>query len=193
MGPFRMTLKAGSDDTTGSFSLLEADEPPGFGPPLHVHDDAAEAFYVLAGEYLVFIDDVEYRCPVGSFVFVPAGVPHGFRVGTVQSRKLNIYAPAAMVGYFEGLAAAGAAGREMDEESLAALLDEGPRSTPGKLSIGRRRPSMTARADRSRGSVLPLSVMRVCSPVSFLVPRLRDGYRYPAAPERRISRPSGDR
>lgn len=121
MGPFRMTLKAGSDDTTGSFSLLEADEPAGFGPPLHVHDDAAEAFYVLAGEYLVFIDDVEYRCPVGSFVFVPAGVPHGFRVGTVQSRKLNIYAPAAMVGYFEELAAAEAAGRGMDEESLTAL------------------------------------------------------------------------
>lgn len=40
---------------------------------------------------------------------------------------------------------------------------------------------MTACPDRSRGSVLPRSVMRVCSPVSFMVLRLRDGYRHPAA------------
>jgi hypothetical protein len=34
------------------FSLLEADEPPGLAP-LHIHHNAAETFYVLAGEYLI--------------------------------------------------------------------------------------------------------------------------------------------
>jgi hypothetical protein len=29
--------------------------------------------------------------------------PHGFRVGNVASRKLNLYTPAAMVGYFDEL------------------------------------------------------------------------------------------
>ncbi len=33
-------------------------------------------------------------------------MPHGFRVGKVASRKLNIYTPAAMIGYFDDLAAA---------------------------------------------------------------------------------------
>ena len=28
-------------------------------------------------------------------------MPHGFRVGHAASRKLNLYAPAAMVGYFD--------------------------------------------------------------------------------------------
>ena len=53
MGPFWMTMKAASSQTYVAWTLLEADEPPGFVPPMHVHDDAGEAFYVLAGEYIV--------------------------------------------------------------------------------------------------------------------------------------------
>src|SRR5439155_1647194 len=81
LGPFGMTVKASWDETDGVFSLLEAEEPPGFGPPLHIHHDAAEAFYVLEGEYVMFLDDREVSCPAGSFVFIPAGMRHGFRVG----------------------------------------------------------------------------------------------------------------
>lgn len=106
MGLFAMTVKATAEDTDGAFTLLEATEPPGFGPPMHIHHDAAEAFYVLDGEYTIFIDDREIVCPAGSFVYIPAGAAHGFRVGDRASRKLNLYAPAAMVGYFDELAAA---------------------------------------------------------------------------------------
>jgi hypothetical protein len=49
---------------------------------------------------------VPYACPAGSFIFIPAGIRHGFRVGTAPSRKLNLYTPAAMVGYFDELGAA---------------------------------------------------------------------------------------
>ena len=104
------------------FSLLEADEPPGFGPPMHVHRDAAEAFYVVEGEYVIFVRDEEFVCPAGSFIYIPAGVPHGFRVGSVQSRKLNLYTPAAMIGYFDELSAAIAGGDASDAE-LAAIAD----------------------------------------------------------------------
>ena len=105
LGAFAMTVKATADETDGVFSLLEAAEPPGFGPPLHIHHDAAEAFYVLAGEYVMFLDDREVRCPAGSFVYIPAGMVHGFKVGTIPSRKLNFSFPAAMVGYFDDLSA----------------------------------------------------------------------------------------
>ena len=106
LGSFRMSVKASYEETGGAFSLLEADEPPDFGPPLHIHHDAAEAFYVLEGEYTIFVDVREFACPAGSFIFIPAGVPHGFRVGKTSSRKLNLYAPAAMVGYFDDLSEA---------------------------------------------------------------------------------------
>jgi mannose-6-phosphate isomerase-like protein (cupin superfamily) len=103
LGAFAMTVKANSAETNGVFSLLEAEEPPGFGPPLHIHHDAAEAFYVLEGEYVMFLDDREVACPAGSFIFIPAGMRHGFRVGAAPSRKLNFYFPAAMIGYFDDL------------------------------------------------------------------------------------------
>lgn len=50
----------------------------------------------------------------------PLGARHGFRVGDVPSRKLNFYFPAAMVGYFDDLAAA--LGRaDVDESELAEI------------------------------------------------------------------------
>ena len=110
LGNFAMSLKVSGEQTQGAFSLLQADEPPGFGPPMHIHHDAAEAFYVVAGEYHVFVGDEEFACAAGSFIYVPAGTPHGFRVGSLPSRKLNIYTPAAMVGYFDELSEALARG-----------------------------------------------------------------------------------
>ncbi|MDT4974195.1 MAG: hypothetical protein QOG22_4338 [Pseudonocardiales bacterium] len=118
LGGFQMSVKATDESTSGAFSLLEADEPAGFGPPMHIHHDAAEAFYVLEGEYLIFLEDREFSCPAGSFVFIPAGELHGFRVGPTRSRKLNIYTPAAMVGYFDELSEAVRAGNA-DPQSLS--------------------------------------------------------------------------
>ena len=106
LGGFQMSLKAGEQDTAGAFSLLEADEPPNFGPPMHIHHNCAEAFYVLAGEYVIFIEEQEFRCPAGSFVYIPPDTRHGFRVGTEPSRKLNVYVPGAMVDYFDKLSRA---------------------------------------------------------------------------------------
>ena len=121
MGPFRMNVKLAGAQTGDALSLLEAEEPPGFGPPMHVHDDASEGFYVLSGEYIVFIEQEEHRCPAGTFVWLPAGIEHGFRVGTSHSRKLNIYLPAAMEGYFDALAASASAGNAMSDGDLTAL------------------------------------------------------------------------
>ena len=115
LGAFSMNVKASEEQTGGLFSLLEATEPPGFGPPLHIHHGIAEAFYVLDGEYLVVIGDEEHRCSAGSFILVPAGTLHGFRVGGVPSRKLNLYLPAAMVGYFDEMSEAMTAGDGTDE------------------------------------------------------------------------------
>ena len=119
LGGFTMTVKADAGRTGGLLSLLEAAEPPHFGPPMHIHHDTGEAFYVLEGEYRIFLGDDEIPCPAGSFVWIPAGVVHGFRVGHVASRKLNVYVPAAMVGYFDEVAAAVREGSVEDERLTA--------------------------------------------------------------------------
>jgi len=122
LGNFTMSVKATGEQTGDAFSLLEADEPPDFGPPMHIHRDASEAFFVIEGEYLIFVRGEEFPCSAGSFVYIPAGIPHGFRVGSQPSRKLNLYTPAAMIGYFDELSAVLAKG-EADADSLSQIAD----------------------------------------------------------------------
>jgi mannose-6-phosphate isomerase-like protein (cupin superfamily) len=112
MGTFQAVVLASGAQTQDSFSILRTqNEPPGFGPPLHIHHDAAEAFYVLRGEYRMFVPSGEYRCGPGSFVYVPRGVPHTFQVvSEVPGEKLNLFAPSAMVSFFSALAEAEGAG-----------------------------------------------------------------------------------
>ena len=116
IGGFTVVVHADSAETGSAFSLIETAEGTPGGPPLHVHRDAAESFYVIEGEYLMHLDGREFRCPAGSFIYVPSGMPHTFRSVAAGSRKLNLYTPAAMVRYFDELADAVAGG--VDDEGL---------------------------------------------------------------------------
>ena len=117
LGGFGVTVLADAASTGGAFSLIETVETAaGLGPPLHVHRDCAESFVVLAGRYEMHLDGRDFVCPAGSFVLVPAGMRHTFRNLDPDSRKLNLYTPAGMVGYFDDLAAGIAAG--VDEAEL---------------------------------------------------------------------------
>jgi mannose-6-phosphate isomerase-like protein (cupin superfamily) len=112
LGNFEAVVLADASRTSGQFSLIQTQgEPPDFGPPLHVHRDAAEAFYVLEGTYLMYFNDRQEVCPPGTFVYVPKDTDHTFKVVSDEpGKKLNLFSPAAMVGFFEQLSAAEAAG-----------------------------------------------------------------------------------
>ncbi len=135
VGGFDVTVHADADSTAGQFSLIETGERDvGAGPPLHVHRDCAESFYVLAGRYAMILDRREFECPAGSFVFVPKGMTHTFRTLEAGSRKLNLYTPAGMVGYFDELAAGIAAG--MDEAELDRIADRYAMDVVGPVPDG---------------------------------------------------------
>jgi len=121
LGNFEAVVLATATQTSGQFTLLQTQsEPPEFGPPLHLHRDAAEAFLVLEGEYLMYIGEEQTLCPPGTFVYVPRATPHTFKVVSAgPGKKLNLFSPAAMVQYFEELADAEAAGSVTPE-----VLDE---------------------------------------------------------------------
>jgi mannose-6-phosphate isomerase-like protein (cupin superfamily) len=117
-GGFTVTVKADEAEA----SVLETTEPPGLSPPVPIHRDCAEGFYVLEGEYVMYVEDREIVCGPGSFVFVPLGARHTFRTGQAPGRKLNFYFPAAMIGYFDDLAAALGRG-DVDDAELESIAD----------------------------------------------------------------------
>ena len=118
----RSTVTIHADDATtgGAFSLVETEETvAGLGPPVHIHRNCAESFYVVAGRYRMHLDGQDFECPAGSFIYIPLGMRHTFQSAEAGSRKLNVYAPAAMVGYFDEFAAGITEG--VDEAGLTAI------------------------------------------------------------------------
>jgi uncharacterized cupin superfamily protein len=59
---------------------------------MHVHRSDDEAWHVLAGSLRFRFPDREVDAPAGTTVFVPAGVPHTYRV-TEPSRYLMFLTP----------------------------------------------------------------------------------------------------
>jgi len=88
------TVKASTEMTEGTYTLVEQRFAPGFTTPVHVHHRDHEAFYVLEGEAVYRCGDRTFKVGPGSFVFLPRGIPHVFRVqGGREARLLEILAP----------------------------------------------------------------------------------------------------
>jgi mannose-6-phosphate isomerase-like protein (cupin superfamily) len=100
-----VVLKADAPTTQGRYSLLEftvADD----GPPLHVHHDAEEAFYVLGGQIYTRVGAETVRATTGGFVLVPRGTPHTFaNSGDRPGHMLAIFSPPGFEQFFPQVAA----------------------------------------------------------------------------------------
>ena len=86
-------LLADGARTGGTFSQLEQLCPKGSGPPPHFHKQV-ENFYIIDGEITFLVDGKEFKGTKGSFVTVPAGTVHSFRVDSETALVLNSYVPA---------------------------------------------------------------------------------------------------
>ena len=75
-----------------AFELRFGPEFEGVDP--HTHPDHVDSFYVLAGEAEFVIEGEVFRAGPGTFVAVPVGVEHGFRVaGDSELVLLNVHGP----------------------------------------------------------------------------------------------------
>jgi mannose-6-phosphate isomerase-like protein (cupin superfamily) len=87
--------KVSGGDTGGGFTVLDHRCPPGFAPPPHIHRYCDEAFFILEGQFDGFCGERLWNGGPGTLVFLPRGVPHGFRVSELgQGRTLLILGPA---------------------------------------------------------------------------------------------------
>jgi mannose-6-phosphate isomerase-like protein (cupin superfamily) len=96
-----MTIKAGAATTGGNLFLMEVLAPAGDSPPLHVHHDEHEAFYVIEGELEIVCGTERFRAGPGAFAFLPSGIAHTFRVlGDQPARMLTIAVPGGIEDFF---------------------------------------------------------------------------------------------
>jgi mannose-6-phosphate isomerase-like protein (cupin superfamily) len=103
-GPARILSRA--ETTDGRFTAIENVISPQQGPPLHVHHDADEMYFVLEGHIRFKAAERLFEAPAGSFMFIPRDTPHTFQnTGAGAARLLVMFAPAGMERFFEGLAA----------------------------------------------------------------------------------------
>lgn len=101
MGSLFERLAAGHE-TEGAFDLSLVTQPPGVATPLHVHTHEAEAFYVLEGTMTYQAGGDRYQLTAGSFIYLPKGVPHAFRItGSTPVRFLGFVAPAGLMDLYD--------------------------------------------------------------------------------------------
>lgn len=97
-----VTVKAGGAATRGRLTVVEFVNPARFAPPLHLHREEDELFYVMSGTARFRCDGEDLDAGPGDFVLLPAGLPHTFVVGPHEPlRVLQITAPSG----FESFAA----------------------------------------------------------------------------------------
>lgn len=87
------SVLATGEQTGGAYSVIEQLCPRGSGAPPHTHEQD-EGFYIIEGEATFLIGDRHVSAGSGSFVWVPRGTVHAFRVDSETCRLLNVYTPA---------------------------------------------------------------------------------------------------
>ncbi len=112
----RISVKTTGTETGGAFAQVETDDPLGGAPPVHIHHNEEETFYVLDGEVSVFVDGHEERLATGDYAFVPRGVPHAYLVRSERARMLVSFSPAGFEQAFVELGVPSADGTQPADE-----------------------------------------------------------------------------
>jgi len=87
--------KVSTKDTDGSMYVLESTRDKKGGPPLHIHYDQDEWWYVMQGEFLIKVGDQVYNAKPGDSVFGPRMVPHAFaKTNDGDAKIMIVFQPA---------------------------------------------------------------------------------------------------
>jgi quercetin dioxygenase-like cupin family protein len=83
----------------GAFDLVEIEGREGDMPPLHIHHETDEVFYVLDGRLSLHLPGQSVGLGPGEAFLAPRGIPHVYRVESPTARWLGIGAPAGFADF----------------------------------------------------------------------------------------------
>jgi quercetin dioxygenase-like cupin family protein len=100
MGDDRITFQALTADTGGAYAWWIDEPPAGVGPPRHVHSREEEGFYVIVGELEFQAGNLRSTAGPGTFLALPAGIPHMWKNGKALAKLITFTAGAGNEGFF---------------------------------------------------------------------------------------------
>lgn len=68
--------KISAKDTNGQISMFEYTGTQKIGPPLHLHYDQDEVFYIVEGEYIFQLGETKSVLKAGDTIFLPRNIQH---------------------------------------------------------------------------------------------------------------------
>ena len=84
----KLSVRLPQEVSGGAITIMEQVNAPGFGPPLHRHNEA-EILRVLEGVYLYEVNGRRFHGKVGDLISVPGGSAHAFvNVGERPARQM---------------------------------------------------------------------------------------------------------
>ncbi len=93
-------IKISMKDTEEKLSVFEYIGNEKGGPPLHIHPNQDEIFYVIEGDYLFEVDGEKHRLTAGETIFLPRKVPHSFAQLTNKGKMVFFFQPSGQMEDF---------------------------------------------------------------------------------------------
>ncbi len=93
-------VKISGKDTNGLLSVFEYEGFVKTGPPLHVHLDQDEIFYVAEGEFLFKAGEEQQILKAGETIFLPRKIPHTWLQLSEKGKLLYLLQPAGKLEAF---------------------------------------------------------------------------------------------
>lgn len=94
-------IKVSTKDTDGDLTIFEYTGNVKGGPPLHIHLNQDEIFFIVEGSYTFKVGDDMHYLTAGDTIFLPRQVPHAFAQTSDTGKMFFIFTPSGkMEDYF---------------------------------------------------------------------------------------------
>lgn len=96
-----LDIKISGKDTENELAVFEQTGlTPKGGPPLHIHPNQDEWFYIVAGDYIFQVGEEKYQMKAGDTIFLPRKVQHAFVQLSETGKVIVSYMPAGKMEAF---------------------------------------------------------------------------------------------